>query len=625
MVRKFLMIILAATIFSSKVLCVENAISPNRFLNATIIINKDGLSYCLKYKNTQISKYAPLGIEVNNIIYGTGKKLNLIDKVEIKENYNSMGNISINSHYNQYSYSIDSHNDNFVLQIRMYNDGFAYRYLIKNKSLSRINKELSGFNLANGTKVWYFERNNQWKLKTYAGEWLKTDIDSLYVISKMGPIQGPPLVAELPNNFGYMAITEAGLYNYSGMRLEAKQDGSVLVNFTEKEGFNIAGDITTPWRVMIFAKTLNELVNTKIITNLNPPLSKELFSDQTWIKPGRSVWSWWSYSENKEYMTIESERKFIDFANKLNFEYTLIDEGWETKWKNKWDDLRNICEYARNRNVGVWVWKHWNQLNNPNDNYKQMANFLDSIKTVGCIGIKVDFLNGEALQMVSFEESLLKLAAKRKLLVNIHGCGKPTGEQRTYPNELTREAVRGLELNKMDQHITASHNAGLPFTRCLLNQCDYTPMGFSNPGNTTWAHQLATAYLFTSSLLVMAENPEFLFTEKKLEPIIPFIKSLPTVWDETKVLKGSKIGELAVFARRKGVVWYLIALNGGKGKEFSCKLDFTGFKNNSVHTISDVQKDSKNIKLTNLTLRKGEFLSFQLADNGGFVAQIEQK
>lgn len=619
------MIILAATIFSSKVLCVENAISPNRFLKATIIINKDGLSYCLKYKNTQISKYAPLGIEVNNIIYGTGEKLKLIDRLEIKENYNSIENSTITNHFNQYSYSVDSNNDNFVLQIRMYNDGFAYRYLIKNKSLSRINKELSGFNLPTGTKVWYFERNNQWKLKTYAGEWLKTDIDSLYAISKMGPIQGPPLVAELPNNFGFMAITEAGLYNYSGMRLEAKQDGGIIVNFTEKEGFDIRGDIKTPWRVMIFTKTLNELVNTKIITNLNPALSKELFSDQTWIKPGRSVWSWWSYSENKEYMTIESERKFIDFANKLNFEYTLIDEGWETKWKNKWEDLRNICEYARDRSVGVWVWKHWNQLNNPNDDYKQMANFLDSIKSAGCIGIKVDFLNGEALQMVSFEESLLKLAANRKLLVNIHGCGKPTGEQRTYPNELTREAVRGLELNKMDQHITAAHNAGLPFTRCLLNQCDYTPMGFSNPGNTTWAHQLATAYIFNSSLLVMAENPEFLFTEKKLESIIPFIKSLPTVWDETKVLKGSKIGELAVFARRKGMIWYLIALNGGKAKEFSCKLDFTGFTNNLVHTISDVQNDSKNIEQTNITLKKGELMSFQLANNGGFVAKIEQK
>jgi len=30
-------------------------------------------------------------------------------------------------------------------------------------------------------------------------------------------------------------------------------------------------------------------------------------------------------------------------------------------------------------------------------------------------------------------------------MVNFHGANKPAGESRTWPNEMTREGVRGLE------------------------------------------------------------------------------------------------------------------------------------------------------------------------------------
>lgn len=600
----------------------EKAYSPDKKIISELSLKSSSLVYSLNFNGIYISKDIALGIEVNNIIYGKGNILKQIEKSEKKEVYATRGfHLKAQNHYREYTYTIDGDQD-FVFQIRMFNDGMAYRYIVKKPGTNTVNKELSSFRFPTDSKVWYFERNSDWKLKSYAGEWLKTDANSLYKISKMGPIQGIPLVAELPESKGYALIAEADLKNYSGMRLEALKGGNIVANFTEKDGFKINGKITTPWRVIILTKTLNQLVNSDILTNLNPAPSNILYPDKSWIKPGRSVWSWWSLSEDKSYMSFESEMKFVDYAEKLGYEYTLIDEGWETKWNDKWTRLKEICEYGKKKNVGVWVWRHWNKLNNPENNYAQMASFLDSLKSVGCVGVKVDFLNGEALQMIDFEEALHKLTAERKLMINIHGCQKPAGEFRTYPNEITREGIRGLELNKMNEHIPAWHNAALPFTRCLINQADYTPIGFSNPGKTTWAHQLATGYIFTSALLVLAENPEFILTEKKLECVLPFIKSLPSVWDETIVLDGSKIGELAAFARRKGNVWYVAFLNGGKEKEIKCKLNFTAFKNNQVEFISDDLNNSKNVKHGSGVFKSGDVLNIRLAENGGYVAKI---
>lgn len=619
--RKILVVLLFL-LYDCFAFSTQKAFSPDGKIVAELSLKNQMLVYSLSFNGNQLSKELALGIEVNSIVYGRGSVLKLIEKSNKEEVYTTRGfHTNAVNNYNQYNYSIDE-NKNFILQFRFFNDGVAFRYILKNRGSNLINKELSTFRFPDNSKVWYFERNNDWKLKSYAGEWLRTDADSLYVISKMGPVQGMPLVGELPDNKGYAVVCEANQTNYSGMRLEALKGGTLVANFTEKSGFKIDGIITTPWRVIILTKNLNQLVNSDIVTNLNPAPSDLLFADKSWIKPGRCVWSWWSLSEDKSYMSFESEMKFVDYAEKLGYEYTLIDEGWETKWNDKWKRLREICDYGRTKNVGVWVWRHWNKLNNPKNNYSIMNAFLDSIKSAGCVGVKVDFLNGEALPMIAFEEALHKLTAERRLLVNIHGCQKPGGEFRTYPNELTREGIRGLELNKMNEHIPAWHNAALPFTRCLLNQSDYTPIGFSNPGNTTWAHQLATGYLFTSSLLVLAENPEYILMEKKLENVVPFIKALPTVWDETIVLKGSEIGEIAAFARRKKNIWYVAIVNGRQAKEFSYKLDFTGFDYNHIESISDIAKDSKNIKHGVLSKNKNEVITVNLEDNGGYVAKI---
>lgn len=461
----------------------------------------------------------------------------------------------------------------WALELRAFDDGLAYRYIVAGNRARTVNGEASSWTIPAGSKVWIAERNNDWKLKSYAGWWTPVDLAALPSISSEGPVQAPPLVIELPGG-GYTVLLEAALANYSGMRLRAVGHRRVQVDFTEGEtGFVIEGCITTPWRVTLACPDLNGLVNSDILTNLNPPPDPGLFADQSFIKLGRVTWRWWSSGTG----TPEQERQYVDYAHALGFEHSLIDDGWEA-WPAPWQSLTNICSYAKSIGVGVFVWKDYKDLSDPSHNYAQLRTFLDGITEAGTSGVKIDFMNAESKDRIDFQMAALRETASRRLMLLFHGCQKPSGESRTWPHEVTREGIRGLELNKMKEGpIYADHNAALPFTRYLAGHADYTPVGYSNPGDTTWAHQLATAIIFTSPLNVIAENPDVLLNNPDTLPALDLLKDMPSIWDETRVLEPSAIGKIAVFARRIGTTWYVGAINGTQREQrFPLDLSFLG-------------------------------------------------
>ena len=432
---------------------------------------------------------------------------------------------------------------------------------------------------------------------------------------------------ELPDD-RYMLLTEAALYDYSGMRLECMADGSMVANFTEGDkGFDIEGDGKTPWRTMILADDLNELVNSDLPTNLNPAPDPDLFADMSYIKPGRSVWTIWSSYRRPEYLTIPFERHFIDIAHELGYEYTIIDDPWEARWPNKWQTLKELCEYAAERNVGVIVWKRCNGINIPDNDYVAIDNYLDSVVMSGAVGVKVDYMDSEAKQLIEFEEAVMRKTAEHKLMIDFHGIQSATGEFRTYPNEITREGIRGLELNTMNQPIPSNHNVALLFTRCVLNNSDYTPIGFSNPGNTTWTHQLATAYAFTSPLTVIAEHADTLVSNPILKKVRPFLEVLPTQWDETQILPGSSIADRTLMARRYGDDWYIVILNGREGKQVSVKTDFLKEGKWLLSEVNDDLADSadKNMIVSDKTISAGDEIAVTLKANGGYLAKLTKE
>lgn len=444
------------------------------------------------------------------------------------------------------------------LEVAILNNAVAFRYISKIGYGLLINSEASSFKIPENANVYYFERKNAWKLKSYAGTWEKCILKDLPTVSGSNPIQGKPLVFELMDG-KFAVATEVNLQNYSGMRWDCSTPNWIKADFTESSnGFYLSTALCTPWRVIFVTDNLSELVNQSVIKQLSPKPDTLLYAKTDYIIPGKSVWRWFSRGTG----TPEQESEFIDYASELGFRYSVIDEGY-VSWESYWKKLKELADYGNNKGVKLFLWNHSNTISNPADDYFSMRKWLDKVKWAGMAGIKVDFMNNESKFFIDFEIKLLKECAIRNLMVDFHGCQAPSGEDFTYPNEITREGIRGLELNKMEEGpIPSYHNALLPFTRLAVGHGDYTPLSFVNPGNTTFAHQLATLVAFNSPLQVIAEDPDVLLHNVLVAPALDFIKAVPTVWDQTQVLPQTELGKISIVARQSGNDWFIYALNG---------------------------------------------------------------
>jgi len=386
--------------------------------------------------------------------------------------------------------------------------------------------------------------------------------------------------------------------------------------------------------VLMVAADLNALVNCDAVAALCPPPDAALFPKgiQTdYLKPGRCLWQWWAYDEPG--MHWSKQKSFVDQAAALNCQYYLVDDGWErpnqqwaTEDKTVWQRLKELCDHAAAKGVGIWVWRgwtfnekrHWPGLETP----EKREEFFRRCSEVGVKGVKIDFMENESHDRLAFYEDCLRAAARHKVMVNFHGANKPAGEARTWPNEMTREGVRGLEHNKWSA-LPPAHYAMLPFTRYLAGHGDFTPTTFQPKflKGTTVAQQLACAVIYTSSILCWADKPE-IYREN---PAADIIRSVPSVWDETRVLPGSKIGELAVFARRSGEDWYVGILNGGPARDYSLDLSFLGRGQFMADFFGDVPGAPGQFAIQRgVRVKAGMTRMVNLSAGGGFVARLRR-
>jgi alpha-glucosidase len=212
------------------------------------------------------------------------------------------------------------------------------------------------------------------------------------------------------------------------------------------------------------------------------------------------------------------------------------------------------------------------------------------------------------------------------LLVDFHGANKPTGLERTYPNIVGIEGIRGMEFFPP----YAQHDVVLPFTRLLAGMADYTPTHFgSRVADTTWAHQVANAVILQSPLLVYAAHPVNILAN----PTVDVLKSIPSYWDETVVLPVSEIREVAAFARRSGDTWFLAITNGPTPR--NVRIDLSAFLGRrpqapgarlaSFHaTLVRDAEEAAAVKIEQLTLAASDSLSVELRSGGGFVARLKR-
>ena len=370
----------------------------------------------------------------------------------------------------------------------------------------------------------------------------------------------------------------------------------------------ITGTITTPWRVILAGSDLNTLVNSDIISNLSAPPDPALFPqgiDTPWIKPGRAVWRYLDGGEN----TFEGIKEFSDMAGKLGFEYQVVEGLWR-RWTD--DQLRDLVSYSGERKVGILLWVHSRDIQ---DRDARRALF-QRLHAFGVAGVKIDFFDHEAKDVIDLYQAILRDTAEFQLLVDFHGANKPAGESRTWPNELTREGVYGLEHRAQTW---ARHNTTIPFTRYLAGHGDFTPVVFGDRRReTSWPHQIATAAIFTSPLLVYGANPKSLLEN----PAVEVIKALPSTWDETIVLPGSAIGELAAFARRKGDEWFVAVLNGPEARTLRVDLKFLAPRSYGAMLVRDDPDNAAAERIERATFTRQGSVEITLRAGGGFIARL---
>jgi alpha-glucosidase len=596
--------------------------SPDGSIRFTLHPSPKALSYLVTLGNGPALERSKLSFSLDSQELTAGVQLGSVERYQLRETYSWRGVHSITTNSCNGVVVFLNHPRSSTacsLEIRAYNDGVAFRYVVPGGIHDRVPDEGDTFVVPAGSTVWYHDENGH-----YEGVHQKKDIAA----AKRGEWAMPPMTYKLPQGKGYASITEAALVNFSGMALQADGSNGFNLVLAHKQPAShpfrlrysndverlshpaaISGTITSPWRVVMIGKDLNALVNCDMVHNLCPPPAPELFPqglNTTWCKPGRAVWKYLDGGDN----TLEGTKEFCRLAGKLGFEYNII-EGYWSRWSD--DEIQELVRYAREQGVGLWFWKHSRSLRTS----EEREAFFRKLHDLGVVGAKIDFFDHEHKEVIDLYQVLLADAARHRILVNFHGANKPTGESRTWPNELSREAVRGMEASKLPDR--ATHDTTLPFTRFLAGHANYTVMHFgARRANTTWAHQVASAAIFDDELQTYVAHPATILTNAAVD----LIKSIPVDWDETIVLPVSEIGEVAAFARRRGKNWFVAAMNGTTARTALIPLVFLPSGKYQAMLVTDNQSNRADLKIENLALTRAEIMRIEMPPGGGFIARI---
>ena len=597
--------------------------SPNNEITFRLFPADSGWQWQVDFRGQPVIERSPLRFSLDGAELFSGARPGQVKRSEARETYPWRGvHSTATNHYRQAAIQVLHPHRSHALEIRAFDTGVAFRHLVDAGPDAAVPDENTIFSLPPESTVWSHDLGGH-----YEDVYQKRSAAGI----EPGEWTAPPVTYKLLGNAGYASITEAALFNYPGMALQAEAGGKLKLGLGHKHPISypfelrytndiqrvsqpasLKGKIETPWRVVLIGADLNALVNSDVVHNLCPPADKKLFPagfNTDWIRPGRAVWRYLDGGDR----SLEGMKEFSRLAGEIGFEHHIIEGFWQ-RWSP--EELRDLVDYSRQHNVGIWLWKHSRDLRDP----QSRAEFWERVRQSGAVGVKLDFFDHEALEVVALYELLLREAAENKLMVNFHGSNKPSGESRTYPNELIRESVRGMESSRLRDR--AIHDANLPFTRFLVGHADYTPVHFGERrADTTWAHQVATAVVFTAPLLTYAAHPEKILAN----PALPLIKRIPAVWDETIVLPPSEIGEVAVLARRSGREWFLGIVNGPEARTIDVPLSFLGAGSFKTITVRDVPGKSDDLHLAESTHRKGATIEVKLEPGGGFVAAFSQQ
>lgn len=486
------------------------------------------------------------------------------------------------------------------IEIRAYNQGIAFRFFFPENvkgTYYRIMSEHTEFNFAPGTLAW-------------KANWAQAPYEKV-ALENWDCEAERPLTLQLKNGL-FATLIEAGMVDYSRTKFKLKGQNSLVTSmFTPVD---LISPVATPWRAVLVAESAPAIaMGTDFILNLNEP-SK--IKDQSWVKPGKIM--------RVMSQTTKDAMENIDFAAKRNLQYILFDWKWygpafsfdsdASKVAINDFDLPAIIKYGKEKGIGVWLYVNQQAL------LKQSDSLFSIYKKWGVAGVKFGFVQSGSHRWTTWIEKAIQQAAQNQIMVNIHDDWRPTGEQRTWPNLMTSEGIRGNE-----EMPDATSNTVMPFTRYIAGAADYTICYFDPRIKTTHAHQLALAAIYFSPIqtLYWYDKPAFY----KGEPELEFWDKIPVTWDETKVLSGSP-GECITTARRSGEEWFLGSITNNEPRKVELKLDFLPKRQKFIARIyndDNTVATATKVGIKDIAVDSKSILKLDLQASGGAAIWLHKK
>lgn len=504
---------------------------------------------------------------------------------------------------NEGRFSFTKDGASFAIVVRSYDDGIAYRYELPGEGSVNVLGEQSEVKIPG-----FVNSRGQRYVADYSTQYPVRDWAATAAIEN-GKMCAPVLVSTDGGDDAWLLITEAavnGSYHASALYPSADEKG--LFTFGNPDEVTVELPFESPWRT-IYAGSLPTLVESNLVDNLNPATD---MTDTSWIKAGLSSWDWGGLDGNQCH-DFETVKHFIDQAAIMGWEYYTLDDGWDASEYR----LKDVTDYAASKGVKVFIWSHQNRFTNDEE---QMREIFGNWADLGFAGVKIDFFENDSKEFMEKYETMLRVCADCHLMVNFHGCTKPSGLRRTYPHLVTSEAVYGGEQYFFNHLATpADHNVTLALTRNVIGAMDYTPVEFARKDGvirhtTTWAHQVALATIYESGICTMSDYPENMIYSVSA----PLLKVLPASWDESRCLEASPESYITM-ARRKGSDWYVASISK-EARTVKVPLDFI-----TAPCTAQIYKDGgcpSDIAYEARAVNPGDELAVDVKATGGFTVRL---
>lgn len=650
--------------------------SPDGKLEACFYLTDDGVpSYSLSMEGREVVKESRLGYQirheggVNDIqIFEDESKLHPLDMTcgftlkDIVKSSNDdtwkpvWGELKeIRDNYNELAITLMHEGKREVtIRMRLFDDGLGFRYEFpKQKDLNYfiIGAEKTEFVLAEDYTTFWIAGDydaNEFLYETSPA----SEIAKLYPsFDRSGnsctypmPVAGvqTPVMMKSPKGALYVNIHEAALNNYSSMQLEVSGD-ALQTKFTShlipdqlgNRGY-MQTPCTSPWRTIIAVGTAQEVLESKMILNLNEPCA---IANTDWIKPQKFMGVWfemflpgygtWAYSSDpnvkigvtdfaslpptgRHAANTANVKKYIDFASKNGIPALLV-EGWDIGWED-WAgqykehvfdfttpypdfDVVGLREYGRKKGVKLVMHHETSSSASNYERYLDRAyqfmkdNNYSVVKSgyVGPIMPRGEFHYGQS--MVNHYLHCIRRAVDYKIMIDAHEPVRPTGMHRTYPNYLAAESGRGTEFETFFAKGNApEHTTIMPFTRLMGGPMDYTPGIFEQKMSyygdhksdarihTTLVKQLALYVTMYSPIQMVADIPS---NYERFPDAFQFIKDVATDWDYSRVLEAEPGDYITIARKAKGTDhWFIGAVTDENSR--TATIDFSKLSRNAA-------------------------------------------